>query len=110
MHDTLSLQEYATYWIERIGETRQLRPEQYDEYVERLVDDRVIDAEHRAQFRRIFQSKPLDHATPRPGLEALVSWSLEEAERLDSDGAFTATVRDRANEMLAALQEPLLSP
>ena len=108
MPGTLSLDEYAAYWIEHAAGTWQQKPDRFDEYVTQLEADRVIDAEHRAQFRRIFQTKPLDHATPRPGLAARFDWPLEQATQLDSRHELTAVVLARVNEMLDALEESTL--
>ena len=86
---SLTTDEYASYWIERIGDTRELRHDEWDGELERLIDDGVFSRADCAQFDLDFTNTRRLRATPRPSLAAVHHFTLEEAggERLSRASA-----------------------
>ena len=105
---TLSLAEYVSYWRDNIDSVVQIYRQDWDEYWEKLVKAKVVDQTERGNFDNDFTNTQRPTATPRPGLACVFSWSLDEAERLDSSGKFAIAVKERINQLLGALGEDAL--
>lgn len=108
MPGTLDVDAYTQYWMDHIRSTRQINADEYSTYLDRLTEDNIIDVGHRKLFDATFPGIR-NNAAPRPGLAAVFRWPLADAERLDGEQKFVDQIRDRANDMLAALDDPLLT-
>ena len=105
---TISLSEYILYWRDKIDATIQIPRRSWNEYWDRLIRDGIAEPADRPEFDTQFVRTKKTTATPRPGLAAVFTWTLEEAESLDAARQFTAAVKGRIDEVLAALGERLL--
>jgi hypothetical protein len=94
------LSEYLEFWhknqdliatVYRPGDPK--HPDRdWDSLLDRLSDAGIISS--REGFDRDFVSKGRNKADVRPGLEIYRYWSLEEAGRLDDDGALVKEIQD----------------
>lgn len=105
----VGVEDYCAYWLARIEVTREVARHEWPAYLSTLVADRIIDESGRATFEQEFGSSRRQKASPRPGLFCEYIWPLAEAADLDARGRFVGAVRERMNQMLAALRAPLLS-
>jgi hypothetical protein len=103
-----AVEDYCAYWVKHIGESRELARSEWDSYLTMLQANSILDASGKDAFEQEFAGSQRQKASPRPGLFCEFTWPLAEAARLDARGAFVDAVRHRINEMLAALQSPLL--
>lgn len=71
----LSVEEYATYWTERIEVTRVIRRPDWDVELDRLVEARILAEGDLECFDQQFRNTKRDMATPRPGMSVERSWS-----------------------------------
>jgi hypothetical protein len=104
-----TVESYCEYWIEKIGGSRELARSEWAGYVAKLRKNRILGAFGEDAFEREFADSQRQKASPRPGLFCEYTWPLAEAVQLDARGSFVEAVRDRINELLAALRAPLLT-
>ena len=102
---TISVAEYVSYWRENIDSAVQIPRRDWDRYWDELVGANIAQKAERQIFDSEFTNTRKSVAAPRPGLSCVFSWSLDEAERLDSSGKFTRAVKERINQLLHALGE-----
>ena len=105
----LSLDDYLRLWSERIVSESSIPREDWDQYWDWLVEERIAGPGDRQEFERNFTNTARKTATPRPGLCLFRDWPLAEAEALDSRGDLVRGVRDAIEEALRAVGEPGLS-
>jgi hypothetical protein len=77
--ETRSLLDVDTFidlWVCEIGQTRQVRRTDWDDYWAWLVENRVVAPEARDAFRVDFDDTERQSATPRPGLRLEWAWPL----------------------------------
>lgn len=105
----IDLEDYLQLWGERIATEGSVARGNWDDYWVWLIDRKIARKEDRPEFDRNFTDTARKSATPRPGLCLMRFWPLADAERLDSQGAFTLAVRDALEEALRTVGEPELS-
>jgi hypothetical protein len=106
----LPLAEYMSYWQNNITNTKRVQRPDWNEYWHNLAEMGIAEREgpDREEFDRQFTKTDRPYADPRPGIGCMFVWSLNEAERLDAQGQLTNAVRERINQLLEALDEPLI--
>ena len=107
---TMPVAEYLQYWLERIDNARQIERRDWDHYWRNLVHEKIATPEDRESFDRDFTKTKKRSATPRPGVECMFIWHMDEAERLDARGQLRNAVRKRINQLLEALGEDRIKP
>ena len=105
----LPVEKYCEYWINEIGSTNELSRVEWEQYWLRLEHAKIVEASAKEEFDKHFTNTLRQRAHPRPGLSCWYKWSLVEAQRLDAKGKFTEKVRERLNQILAALHAPLIT-
>jgi hypothetical protein len=103
-----SVEEYCAFWVNNIGETRELRRPEWEAYWVRLISARIVEPTGQLKFDADFTASQRTKAHPRPGLSCEFVWPLAEAQHLDTKGQFVEAARTRLNQMLAALRAPLI--
>src|SRR5262245_58839722 len=98
---SLSADEYARYWVDRIDRTGAIKRDEWEPELERLIADGLYSSSDRACFRAHFTDTKRQSAVPRPTLAMTRVWLLAEAE----SGNFAATLRAGLIEALTALGE-----
>ncbi|KXS32679.1 MAG: hypothetical protein AWT59_1206 [Candidatus Gallionella acididurans] len=106
----LPVEKYCDYWVNEIGATRELSRSEWETYWAKLESAKIVEADDKKEFDAHFTGTQRPKAHPRPGLGCEYKWPLEEAQRLDAHGKFVEKVRERLNQMLTALHEPLVQP
>ncbi len=104
------VEDYCTFWVNHIGETRELPRSDWETYWKRLSSARIVDPAGKLKFDTDFTASERMKAHPRPGLACEFAWPLLEAQKMDTKGIFIEAVRVRINQMLAALRAPTLGP
>src|SRR5439155_691922 len=104
----MSLEQYVLYWQKEIGITEQLARHDWDEYWNKLVEAGIANSSDRKRFDVDFTKTGRQSASPRPGLQCVSIWSLEEAERLDDRGHLGKSLKERINHLLDAIGEDKL--
>ena len=104
-----TVEDYCAYWVEHISGSRELVRSEWDSYLTMLQANSILDASGRDAFEQELAGSQRQKASPRPGLFCEVTWHLAEAAQLDARRIFIDAVRHRINEMLGALQAPLLT-
>ena len=99
----LPVDDYCAYWIERIGTTGEVSRTDWNNYWFRLETDLIVEPAGREEFDKEFTQTNRSKANPRPGLRCVYAWPMERARVLDNRGKLIGEVRDRINQMLAAL-------
>lgn len=102
----LSIEKYCQYWINEIGATNELSRSEWEGYWVKLKHARIVEANAKEEFDKHFTNTHRQRAHPRPGLSCWYKWPLTEAQRLDAKGKFAGKVRERLNQILAALKAP----
>jgi len=100
-----NLEEYVSYWRERIETTAAVPREKWGAFWAELVRARFARTDDKSQFDQAFTNTARQSASPRPGLKCFYVWPLSEAERLDERKQMMATVAAQVNVMLHALGE-----
>lgn len=108
MRTPLSADDYCAYWIKQIGITRELVRAEWENYWGTLVAARIVEAAQKDLFDQEFTGSQRQKAHPRPGLSCEFKWPIAEARKLDNQGRLIETVRDVVNQMLTALNAPLI--
>ncbi|QNK01370.1 hypothetical protein [Dyella telluris] len=103
-----SVEKYCTYWVENIGQSRELSRSEWTGYLDTLEADCILDTSGKEAFDREFTASQRQKAHPRPGLFCEYTWPLLDAAGFDARGLFANEVRSRINQMLVALQAPTL--
>lgn len=104
----LAVEEYCAYWVDRIGATRELGRQDWEQYWARLESDHIVEPSGKEMFDEEFTASQRQKAHPRPGLFCEYTWLLTEAMNLDARDKLIDNVRDRVNQMLIALYAPLV--
>jgi hypothetical protein len=99
---SLSTDDYARYWAERIYDTVAIERADWEHELARLIKDGVFSPTDRAQFRADFTNTNRQVAVPRPTLKLRRLWPVAKAERSD----FPSALRGALSEALTALGEP----
>jgi hypothetical protein len=99
---SLSTDDYARYWVERIDETAAIERADWEHELARLIRDGVFSPTDRVQFHSDFTNTNRQLAVPRPTLKLRRVWPVAEAERSD----FPSALRGALAEALTALGEP----
>lgn len=107
-HATAAVEDYVRHWKDQVGKMKQLRKAEWPGFWEKLIRLGFAKDSDREQFDRDFSSTNRSFASVRPGLSCQLSWPLAQAEKLDAAGKFIPELRRRVNEVLAAVEEPLL--
>ncbi len=97
-----------SYWKDSIDSAGQVPRKDWNDYWEKLVNEKIVDASEREEFDNGFTRTQRSAATPRPSLVCAFPWSLDEAEQVDSLGKLAMTVKDRLNQLLGAIGEDLV--
>jgi hypothetical protein len=105
----LRVDEYCNYWINEIGATRELGRPEWADYWAKLESANIVDAAGKEKFDAAFTHSTRQEAHPRPGLCCEYTWPLSTAQRLDADGKLVEEVRACLNQMLTALNAPLIT-
>lgn len=100
---SLTTDEYATYWVDRIDDTREVRRDEWESELDRLIEDGIFSGADRTQFDLDFTQTRRHRAVPRPGIAAV--WYFMLGETHESD--FAARVRTVLVQALRALGEPV---
>lgn len=108
MESGLDVDAYCSYWIREIGGTGEVPRDQWDAYWSRLEADGVVTPSSRTIFDREFTDSRRNRVHPRPGIACEFRWTVACATDLDGRNALVANVRDRINQLLSALREPLV--
>jgi hypothetical protein len=108
MRTPLSTDDYCTYWMSKIGSTRELTRSEWENYWATLIAARIVEAAEKDLFDQEFTGSQRQKAHPRPGLSCEFKWPIAEARRLDTQGKLIETVRARVNQLLTALGAPLI--
>lgn len=103
---SLPIEKYCTYWVNEIGTTRELSRSEWEMYWAKLEAANIVEADEKVAFDADFTGSQRQKAHPRPGLFCEYIWPLVEAQRFDAHGKFVEKVRERLNQMLAALNAP----
>lgn len=90
----LDFQEYIHYWKKDYRTLKQIKRDEFETYVEKLVDDRVILPEEFEEIQRNIFAKKYNHLNICPGFEIIYSWSKEEAKQLDKEKKFEADFKN----------------
>jgi hypothetical protein len=98
---SLSTEDYARYWVERIDDTVAIERADWEHELARLVQDGVFSPTDRAQFHADFTNTNRQLAVPRPTLKLRRLWPPVEAERSN----FPSALREALTEALTALGE-----
>ncbi len=104
----LPVEQYCSYWIQGIAETRELARTEWDSCWNKLETDRIVESSGKEVFDRDFTASQRQKASPRPGLFCEYNWPLAEATQMDHRGLLVEAVRDRLNQMLTALRAPVV--
>lgn len=102
----LQVEKYCTYWINKIGTTRELIRSEWETYWGKLESDQIVEATGKDAFDQAFTRSQRQKIHPRPGLRCEYTWSFSEAQRLDAADNLVKEVRSRLNQMLSALHAP----
>jgi hypothetical protein len=116
---TLPLAEYLRYWEHNIRNTTQVERLRWNAYWDELVKTKIADPADREAFNQDFTNTNRHFASPRPGIRCTFAWSLDEAERLDSQeqvsvgkgmptrarSALAKAIKERINQLLDAVGE-----
>ncbi len=105
-----TLEEYVSYWRERIETTAAVPRENWEAFWAELIRARFARTDDKPQFDQAFTNTgPRQSASPRPGLKCFYLWPLSEAKRLDDSNQMIAAVAGQLNVVLRALgEEPFL--
>jgi hypothetical protein len=98
---SVSTEDYARYWVDRIEEIGAVDREDWERELQRLIDDGIFSPSDRAQFQADFTQTKRDYAVPRPTLKVERLWSSGEAQRSD----FPDQLRAALLEALTAMGE-----
>lgn len=104
----LRVEGYCDYWVKEIGATRELERVEWDTYWAKLESAQIVEPEGKRVFDANFTASKRMKAHPRPGLYCQHAWNLADARASDATGRFISEVRDRINQLLAALKAPLV--
>jgi hypothetical protein len=105
----LQVEKYCDFWVEEINATRELSRSEWEAYWAKLESAKIVEAAGKEKFDENFTRSQRQKGHPRPGLFCEYMWPLAEAQRLDAHGKFVEKVRVRLNQMLAALNAPLVA-
>jgi hypothetical protein len=103
---SLSTDDYARYWVERIDEAAAIERADWEHELARLINDGVFSPTDRAQFHADFTNTNRQSAVPRPTLKLRRVWPVVEAERDDFPDALRAALID-ALTALGESRDPL---
>ena len=95
--------EYLGYWQQNIGNTAQVEREEWNAYWDELLKAKIAQPADREQFDHDFTNTDRQFASPRPGLQCMFAWHLDEAERLDVREQLAKAVKERINQLLEAV-------
>lgn len=107
-----SVPEYLEFWSSEEGLSR-IRQHSADEVRRELwpwlIQHGFASADDEANLESFLERAGGRGVTPRPGVQVVKAWDYDEAVRLDgSDGVLSRQVLNGLNEIMAALDEPLL--
>ena len=105
---SIQLDAYIALWQQRIADEWSVVEADWDWYWDELVELGVVDPDSREEFDDEFTHTGRSRATPRPGLVAIRSWPLREAEALDRAGRFVDEVRSAGRVALDACQASIV--
>jgi hypothetical protein len=105
----LAVESYCDFWMKSIGTTQELSRSEWKEYWAKLERAKIVTAEQKEEFDKHFTNTQRQKAQPRPGLRCEFQWPVAEAQRLDAQGKFVKKVRERLNQILKALNAPLVT-
>jgi hypothetical protein len=97
----LPVDDYADYWVARIGRTTAISRDEWRDELDRLISDGIFDATDRPQFDSDFTKTQRPFASPRPSLELTRYWPQDEAGR----GDFPRRLRAALSQALEAIGE-----
>lgn len=105
----LSNVDYFDYWISRKDSIRQIQRDTkgFENYFQALLDDLILLPEDRPNLQRIFTDTKRHFLNPCPGFRVSYSWPIDEASRLDSQGAFIQMFKTKLNEALSSWNQRL---
>lgn len=104
----LGVDDYCSYWLDRIEATRELPRPEWESYWSDLQRAGVVPAQAREEFDEEFTRSKRNKVHPRPGLACEFRWPLPDARKMDDKGQLAVAIRERLNQMLAALRAPLV--
>jgi hypothetical protein len=105
----LAVEKYCAYWLKAINETGEVARPDWDAYWAKLETDKIVEPTARNEFDAQFTRSQRQKANPRPGIHCEYSWPLTTAKQLDGRGKLAGEIRARINQMLTALEAPLVS-
>lgn len=101
----ISMGDYLDLWQAEISAARIVPKDEWSEYWKWLFESKIASQKDLPEFESNFTATARSSATPRPGLYLRRRWPLDDAEQLDSRGAFAGEVRAALNEALGAVGE-----
>ena len=105
----LQVEKYCDYWFNKIGATGEISIPDWETYWKKLEAAQIVEAAGKEEFDKAFTRSQRQKVHPRPGLFCEYTWPLAKAKVLDADGKLVDEVRVRLNQMLNALDAPLIS-
>jgi len=96
--------EYVAYWVEQINDAGAVNRDHYESYWNGLVRSGIASERNEPEFRQRILESNIQRVIPRPGLKLERTWTLREAESLDSDGKFVGEVSAALSRIKDTLQ------
>jgi hypothetical protein len=98
-------ESYAGYWIEHIGAARRRPRAEWVETAREMAQSGVVSPNLSLQIEAL--PAHMDRLSPKPTIELVYSWPLDDAKRLDDNDMFTAAVHAKLAEALTAIGDPI---
>jgi hypothetical protein len=96
---------YVDYWIEHIGGERRRSRAEWAKHARELAEAGIVSPDFRSEIEAL--PAHMDRLSPKPTIELVYTWPLDEAKRLDDNDSFTAAVHAKLAEALTAVGDPV---
>ena len=108
LHGGIDINAYLSFWHEHINDTRALLPDEWNNYLNNLIEADIATPSDRFGFDEKFTRTNRHNAVPVPGLMCHKQWDLAFVEQIDDEGQLCELIRETINEMLDALDEKII--